>query len=79
MDGPPIPRGAVLVGDDGRIEAVGPDATVPSPAGAAATDHPDSILLPGLVNTHTHLELTGFEDRVPDDDFPAWIRRVRSL
>jgi len=79
MDGPPIPRGAVLVGDDGRIEAVGPDATVPAPAGTAATDHPDSMLLPGLVNTHTHLELTGFEGRVPEHDFSAWIRRVRSL
>jgi 5-methylthioadenosine/S-adenosylhomocysteine deaminase len=79
MEGPPIPRGAVLIGDDGRIEVVGPDAVVPDPPGTARSDYPESVLLPGLVNTHTHLELTGFEGRVPDDDFSAWIRRVRSL
>lgn len=79
MDGPPIPRGAVLIGDNGRIEAVGPDVAVPSPPGTLRSDHSESILLPGLINTHTHLELTGFEGRVPDDDFPAWIRRVRAL
>jgi 5-methylthioadenosine/S-adenosylhomocysteine deaminase len=79
MDGPPIPRGAVLVGDDGRIEAVGPDAAIPSPPGLARFDYSDSVLLPGLINTHTHLELTGFEGQAPDDDFPSWIRRVRTL
>lgn len=79
MDGPPIRGGAVLVAATGRIEAVGPDAAVPLPAGAEALDWPDAVLLPGLVNAHTHLELTGFAGRVPDDDFTAWIRRVRAL
>ncbi len=79
MEGPPIPRGAVLVGDDGRIEAIGPDTAVPAPPGIPQSDHLDSVLLPGLVNTHTHLELTGFEGLVPDDDFSVWIRRLRSL
>ncbi|HET9293069.1 MAG TPA: amidohydrolase family protein [Gemmatimonadales bacterium] len=79
MEGPPIPRGAVLVGDDGRIEAIGSDTAVPAPPGTPQSDHSDSVLLPGLVNTHTHLELTGFEGQVPEDDFSAWIRRVRSL
>jgi cytosine/adenosine deaminase-related metal-dependent hydrolase len=79
MEGPPIPRGAVLVGDDGRIEAIGSDAAVPAPPGTPQSHHSDSVLFPGLVNTHTHLELTGFEGRVPEDDFSSWIRRVRSL
>jgi 5-methylthioadenosine/S-adenosylhomocysteine deaminase len=30
-----------------------------------------------LINTHTHLELTGFEGLIPQTDFPAWIRRLR--
>ncbi len=35
--------------------------------------------MPGLVNAHTHLELTGFGGLVEDDEFPVWIRQVRRL
>jgi 5-methylthioadenosine/S-adenosylhomocysteine deaminase len=71
MAAPPIRDGAVLVGPDGRIAALGTDAAVPD-GDAMRMDLPGAILLPGLVNTHTHLELTGF-DRAPDDDpEPAW-------
>ncbi|MFZ5624202.1 MAG: amidohydrolase family protein [Gemmatimonadota bacterium] len=79
MAGPPIRHGAVLVDDAGRIAAVGPDSAVPHPEGVPAEAFPGAGLMPGLVNTHTHLELTGFEGQVPDDDFAAWIRRVRTL
>ena len=44
-----------------------------------AEDFGDAILLPGLINTHTHLELTGFENQVRERDFSAWIRRLREL
>ena len=78
MDGPVIERGAVLVDAGGRIEAVGPDAVVPRPAWAPAEDFPDALLLPGLVNTHTHLELSGLAAATPEPDFAAWIRGVRA-
>src|SRR2546425_5080045 len=57
---PPIEDGAVLVDDRGTIAAVGPNRCVPeSPApGAHVLEFPDAVLVPGLVNTHTHLELT---------------------
>lgn len=77
--GPPVSDGAVLIGGDGRIVAVGPDADVPSPDEVPSHSLPDTVLLPGLINTHTHLELTGFADLAPDDDFPGWIRRLRHL
>jgi cytosine/adenosine deaminase-related metal-dependent hydrolase len=32
-----------------------------------------------LVNTHTHLELTGFDGLVPEQDFPAWIRHLMAI
>lgn len=77
---PAIECGAVLLGPDGRIEAVGPDALVPHPAGVPGEHFPDAILLPGLVNAHTHLELTGFDfGGPPDPDFRAWIGRVRAI
>jgi cytosine/adenosine deaminase-related metal-dependent hydrolase len=79
VQGPSIERGALLIGSDGRILAVGPDASVPRPVDAAAEKFDDGVILPGLINTHTHLELTGFEDRVPEREFTAWIRRLREL
>jgi 5-methylthioadenosine/S-adenosylhomocysteine deaminase len=79
VSAPPIPRGAVLIGAGGRIEAVGPDAAVPRPRDAEVQEVPDGVILPGLVNTHTHLELTGLGDGPPGHDFPAWIGGVRRM
>jgi cytosine/adenosine deaminase-related metal-dependent hydrolase len=77
---PPIECGAVLLGSDGRIEAVGPDALVARPAGVRGEAFPDAILIPGLVNAHTHLELTGFDfGAPPEPDFHTWIGRVRRV
>lgn len=71
VSGPPVREGCLLV-DGGRVaEVVGA-----APAGIPHESFPGSVLLPGLVNTHTHLELTllrGFLENVP---FPAWIRRL---
>ena len=77
---PPIERGAVLLGPDGGSQAVGPDAAVPRPADVPGEEFPDGILLPGLVNTHTHLELTGFDlGRRRSATSRAWIARVRAI
>jgi cytosine/adenosine deaminase-related metal-dependent hydrolase len=79
VDGPPIRGGAVLIGADGRIAAVGREAAVPAPEGVERLSFPDAAITPGFVNTHTHLELTGFEGQVEDGDFASWIRRLREL
>jgi cytosine/adenosine deaminase-related metal-dependent hydrolase len=79
MDGPPIRTGAGLIGGDGRIEAVGATGSVPCPEDAERSDWPVAAILPGLVNTHTHLELTGFAGMADEDAFPDWIRRIRAL
>jgi cytosine/adenosine deaminase-related metal-dependent hydrolase len=66
MDGPPIADGAVEIAE-GRIVAVGPAR------GGEDARHADSVILPGLVNAHTHLEYTamaGFGDGMP---FSPWI------
>ncbi len=78
VDGPAIEHGAVLIGVNGRIVAVGPEAGVPRPAEAEAEEFADGLLLPGLINTHTHLELTGLGSARPEPDFAAWIRGVRA-
>ena len=76
---PPIEDGAVLVDDRGRIAGVGPDARVPNPSGAERLDFPEAMLVPGLVNCHTHLELTHLAGKNSERDFAAWIRTVRAL
>src|SRR3954454_10815035 len=77
VEGPPIERGALLIGEDGRIVAVGPDRHVPAPGHTPAEDFGDALLLPGLINTHTHLELSGLAGRPWEPEFAAWIRRLR--
>jgi len=76
---PPIHDGAVLVDERGIIVAVGPDASVPRPPAASTLSFQDGVLVPGLVNCHTHLELTLFAGRVTESAFPLWIRQLRAM
>ncbi len=76
---PPIANGAVLLDDRGRIVASGSVAELPRPENASEVDLGASVLLPGLVNTHTHLELTGFAGRVNADRFIDWIMGVVAI
>ena len=69
----------MLVDGRGRIMAVGPSATVARPEGVPESNFPDAVILPGLVNTHTHLELTGLGGLVDELDFAPWVRSVRAL
>ena len=79
VEGAPIENGALLIGSNGRIAAVGPDRSVPRPSDIAAEDFGEAVIVPGLINTHTHLELTGFADQIREREFPDWIRRLREL
>lgn len=77
---PPIRDGWVLV-DRGRIVATGgPDDALPSSLAIAEADCalPGSrVILPGLVNTHTHLELSYLHGRIPrTTEFADWVRAV---
>jgi len=76
---PPIEDGAVLVDDRGKIAAVGPHARVPSPEDAERLEFADAALVPGLVNCHTHLELTHLAGKNAEREFASWIRAIRAL
>jgi cytosine/adenosine deaminase-related metal-dependent hydrolase len=73
IDSPPIEGGYVGVAD-GKIATVG--ATNPNVG--AATDLGDAVLMPGLVNAHTHLEFSGAERPLgaAGMTLPEWIRLV---
>jgi imidazolonepropionase-like amidohydrolase len=51
---PAIPVGTVVVAA-GKIVAVGPAATTPVPAGATRIDCTGKVIMPGLVDTHSHV------------------------
>jgi cytosine/adenosine deaminase-related metal-dependent hydrolase len=70
---PPIENGTV-VENDGKISYVGPRAGAPA---GKDYDLGDAILLPGLVNAHTHLELTAMRGFLEDLDFSSWIDKLR--
>jgi cytosine/adenosine deaminase-related metal-dependent hydrolase len=75
---PAIDRGAVAV-QDALIVAVGPAHEVTSRfPDARVIDFGNSVILPGLVNAHSHLELTvmrGFLER-EEHDFFAWLKKL---
>ena len=52
--GPPIENG-VLVVQNGKITAVGDTASVDVPEGAVEEDASGKVILPGLVDTHSHI------------------------
>jgi 5-methylthioadenosine/S-adenosylhomocysteine deaminase len=78
---PPIPDGAVCT-RAGRILWVGPRDAVPGelrPAGTEVLDLGDAAVLPGLVNVHTHVELTALRGYCESLDFFAWIRALTDV
>ena len=79
VEGAPIEHAALLIDADGRIADVGHDSLVARLPEAAAEDFGQAVIIPGLINTHTHLELTGFAEQIQEREFPSWIRRLREL
>lgn len=74
VSSPPIEGGWVAV-EDGRIAAV--DSRKPDLCGDVV-DLGDAVVLPGLINAHTHLEFSILEKPLgpPGQSLPNWIRRV---
>lgn len=76
IDSAPLRDGAVLVRGD-RIADVGPlEELMRDHPGEPLVRHDDCVLLPGLVNAHTHLALTLLEGVVPSTPFGEWLPRL---
>lgn len=54
VSGDPIPNG-VLVVKNGKIESVGPEGSVSIPSGAKVIDAEGKVIMPGLVDPHSHI------------------------
>jgi cytosine/adenosine deaminase-related metal-dependent hydrolase len=74
IDQPPIRDGWIEMAD-GHIVAIGAGR-----APAEANDRGNVAVLPGLVNAHTHLELSWMAGRIaPSASMDAWIHRLMEL
>lgn len=65
LAGAPLKNGVVLV-RDGKIEAVGPAATVPIPAGYRVLQA--AVVTPGLIDAHGTVGLSGLLNQPQDQD-----------
>ncbi len=79
-DGPVVRDGAVVVGARGEIADCGPAAEVlPKHAGLPVA-RLRGVVFPGLVNAHTHLELSALRGHVPGGaGFVPWVERLIGL
>jgi cytosine/adenosine deaminase-related metal-dependent hydrolase len=75
----PIRDGAVLVDAEGRITAIGPASDVPAPGHAEPFDLGESVLMPGLINVHAHLDLAHLRGSIEDTSFPDWIATLLAI
>lgn len=75
----PLADGAVAVNAD-QILAVGslPELRAQFPE-ASLQDFGEAAILPGLVNVHSHLELTAFRGRLEEPHFQRWIANLIQL
>ena len=74
MCGDLIENGEMVI-DEGNIVEIGT-----TQSGNADTDLSDCLLMPGVVNTHSHLSLTALNKKLsPSDSFVGWVRELIPL
>jgi aminodeoxyfutalosine deaminase len=75
---PPIENGAVLLSEN-RVAAVGTWRELAARARPPIVDLGPVILLPGLINSHCHLDYTDMTGLPPQKEFPDWIKGLLAL
>jgi cytosine/adenosine deaminase-related metal-dependent hydrolase len=78
ISAPPIENGAVLLSEN-RVAAVGAWRDLAAHARTTAVDLGQVILLPGLINSHCHLDYTDMTGLPPQKQFPDWIKGLLAL
>lgn len=78
ISSPPIADGAIAI-DGSQIVAVGTRAALAEEfSQATVRDCGESAIIPGLINAHSHLELTAMRGFLDDEesDFFAWLKKL---
>lgn len=73
-DAPAIADGAIIVGDDGHILEVGSASDVLVRHAGPGVERVNGVVFPGLVNAHTHVELSSMRGKVSGGrGFVPWL------
>jgi cytosine/adenosine deaminase-related metal-dependent hydrolase len=76
-DGSPVADGAVVLDPAGVVVAVGAAADILPRHSGVAIERVRGVVLPGLVNAHTHLELSALRGQVPGGaGFVPWVEHL---
>ncbi len=76
---PPIEQGIIAV-RNGEITAVGRGKEISTAFPGERRDLGQGAILPGLINAHTHVELSQFKGLIPEGlGFVSWVRNLLSL
>jgi cytosine/adenosine deaminase-related metal-dependent hydrolase len=76
----PIPDGAVIVDDAGTILDAGRAADLLPRHAGARVEEVRGVLMPGLVNAHAHVELSGLRGKVSGGSgFVPWLDRMLGI
>lgn len=76
-DVPPIADGAVVVDGSGVVVEIGPATSVLPQYAGLPVERVRGVVFPGLVNAHTHLELSSMRGKVPGGHgFVQWVDRL---
>ena len=79
-DGDPVTDGAVVVDAAGEVLAVGRAGEVLPAHAGLAVERVRGAIFPGLVNAHTHVELSALRGRVPGGSgFVGWVDRLITM
>ena len=79
MDADPIEDGAFVI-DGNRFSEVGPAAQLLGRHQGRVVDLGDTIVAPGLINAHCHLDYSSMRgSMLPSRNFPQWINRINAL
>ncbi len=79
-DGAPVRDGAVVVDERGEVQDVGPAAEVLPRHAGIAIERVQGVVFPGLVNAHTHIELSAYRGKVTGGrGFVDWVDRFVGL
>jgi aminodeoxyfutalosine deaminase len=79
-DDAPIAGGGVVLDEQGCVLDFGPEAALRDRHASLKFDKQAAVLTPGLINAHTHLELSALRGRVPGGrGFAPWVDTLVNL
>lgn len=77
VNGGQLMRDAAVIVRDGAVHDIVPQSQLGQAATGSCRTYRCTLLLPGMINAHSHLEYTHMAGRLPNDaGFAGWIRAI---